>query len=85
MKEFQIYVIKNIYIISLRKNMAEENIRQEFRLKNIDEIINYFIAEIKQNEHLLILATAVTGCVSISASAFLAGILIGITISAVGL
>ena len=85
MKEFQIYIIKNIYIISLRKNMAEENIRQEFRLKNIDEIINYFIAEIKQNEHLLILATPVTGCVSISTSAFLAGILIGITSSAVEL
>ena len=65
--------------------MAEENIKQEFRLKNIDEIINYFIAEIKQNEHLLILATAVTGCVSISTSAFLAGILIGITSSAVEL
>ena len=29
--------------------MAEENIKQEFRLKNIDEIRNYFIKEIKQN------------------------------------
>ena len=29
--------------------MAEENIKQEFRLKNIDETRNYFIKEIKQN------------------------------------
>ena len=28
--------------------MAEENIRQEFRLKNIDETRNYFIQEIKE-------------------------------------
>ena len=30
--------------------MAEENINQEFRLKNIDESRNYFIKEIDQNE-----------------------------------
>ena len=30
--------------------MAEENISQEFRLKNIDERENYLIEEIKQNE-----------------------------------
>ena len=30
--------------------MAEENISQDFRLKNIDEIRNYFVEEIKQNE-----------------------------------
>ena len=30
--------------------MAEENISQEFRLKNIDERGNYLIEEIKQNE-----------------------------------
>ena len=30
--------------------MAEENISQEFRLKNIDEKNNYFIEEINQNE-----------------------------------
>ena len=29
--------------------MSEENISQEFRLKNIDEI-NYFIEKINQNE-----------------------------------
>ena len=30
--------------------MAEENIRQEFRLKNIDETRNYLAKEIEQNE-----------------------------------
>ena len=30
--------------------MTEENIRQEFRLKEIDEKLNYFIQEMKQNE-----------------------------------
>ena len=30
--------------------MAEENISQEFRFKNIDETRNYFVKEIKQNE-----------------------------------
>ena len=29
------------------KNMVEENISQEFRLKNKDETRNYFIEEIK--------------------------------------
>ena len=32
------------------KNMAEENISQEFRLKNIDETRNYLIEEINRNE-----------------------------------
>ena len=30
--------------------MPEENISQEFRLKNVDEIRNYLIEEINQNE-----------------------------------
>ena len=30
--------------------MVEENISQEFRLKNIDETRNYFLEEIEQNE-----------------------------------
>ena len=30
--------------------MVEENISQEFRLKNIKETRNYFVEEIKQNE-----------------------------------
>ena len=82
--------------------MVEENISQEFRLKNVDETRNYFLEEIKQNElmskkhkkvcttlnyieHFLILASTITGCVSISAFASLIGIPIGITSSAIGL
>ena len=82
--------------------MVEENISQEFRLKNIDETRNYFLEEIKQNElmsrkhkkvcttlnyieHFLILASTITGCISISAFASLIGIPIGITSSAIGL
>ena len=82
--------------------MVEENISQEFRLKNKDEKMNYFLDEIEQNElmtrkhkkvcttlnyieHFLILASAITGCISISAFAFLLGIPIGITSSAIGL
>ena len=30
------------------KNITEENMSQEFRLKNIDETRNYFIKEIEQ-------------------------------------
>ena len=30
--------------------MVEQNISQEFKLKNIEEIKNYFIKEINQNE-----------------------------------
>ena len=79
--------------------MAEENISQEFRLKEIDKTRNYFTEEIKQNEliskkhqklcnisnyteHLLTLASTVTGCVSISVFASSAGIVVGIAISA---
>ena len=68
--------------------MTEEKISQEFRLKNIDEIKNCFIIEIKRNkmiskknkkvlnyiEQLLILISTVTGCVSISTFASLIGI-----------
>ena len=32
------------------KNMAEENISHEFRLKNIDQTRSYFLKEIKKNE-----------------------------------
>ena len=30
--------------------MVEENLSQEFRLKNINETTNYFFEEIQQNE-----------------------------------
>ena len=82
--------------------MVEENISQEFRLKNIGGTRNYFLEEIEQNElmsrkhkkvwttlnyieHFLILASTITGCVSISTFASSFGIRIGITSSAVGL
>ena len=82
--------------------MVEENISQEFRLKNIDETRNYLIEEINRNElmskkhkkvcttlnyieHFLILASTITGCISISAFASLLGIPIGNMSSAIGL
>ena len=37
-------------IFNYLKNMVEENISQEFRLKNIDETRNYFLKEISNNE-----------------------------------
>ena len=37
-------------IFNYFKNMIKENISQEFRLKNIDETINYFLKEIEKNE-----------------------------------
>ena len=72
-------------------------------MKNIEEIKNYFIKEIDQNElmskkqekvctilnyieHFLILVSAVTGCISISAFASSLGIPIGkIASSVIGL
>ena len=80
--------------------MSEENISQEFRLKNIDEARIYLIEVKHQNEllnkkhrksyttlnyieHFLILASAITECVSASAS--LVGISKRLTSSANGL
>ena len=65
-------------------------------MKNIHETRNYFIKEIEWTElkvcanlncskHFLIFASAVTGSISISTFAFLAGIPIRITSSALGL
>ena len=82
--------------------MVEENISQEFRLKNIDETRNYFLEEIKQNglkskkhkkvcttlnytEHFPILASTITGCISIYAFASLICIPIGISSYIIGL
>ena len=47
------------------------------KLKKICATLNY-------NEHFLILASAITGCVSMSAFAYLIGIPIGITSSEIG-
>ena len=82
--------------------MCEENIIQEFRLKNLEEARNYLFKEINKNElmrkkhkkvwttliyiqHFLMLVSAVTGCISISAFASLVDIPIRITSSAIGL
>ena len=70
--------------------MPEENISQEFRLKNIEEMRSYLIEQINQielmskkykkvyrvvnyTEHLPILVSTVTGCISISAFAWYSG------------
>ena len=80
--------------------MAEKNISQEFRLKNIDKTRNSLIEELNRNklmskkhkkvwttlnyiEDFLILASTITGYVSISPFASLIGILIGITSSTI--
>ena len=79
--------------------MAEEA-SLEFTLKN-NETRNYFLDEINHDlmsenyknsckylnyvEHVLILVSTVTGCVSISAFATLVCVPVGITSSAVGL
>ena len=44
-----IYHAKRIYNY-FKNYMAEENISQKFRLKNIDETRNCFIEEINQND-----------------------------------
>ena len=36
-----------------QKRVSEENITQEFRLKNIDETRNYLIEEINENELMI--------------------------------
>ena len=79
--------------------MVEENISQEFRLKNIDQTKNYFLEEIKQNELMskkhkkvfttlnysfLIIDSTIDGSFSISSYASLIGIPMGILISAKG-
>ena len=80
--------------------MTEENISQECRLKNIDETRNYFHEEQNKSmskkhkrvctnlnyiEHFLILASTITGCISISVFASLLDVPIEITSSAIGL
>ena len=81
---------------------GEDNISQEFRRKDIEEVKNYFIKVIDQNEflrkkhgkgfttlsyteHFLILVSAIIGCLSIFAFAFLVGTSIGIASSAIKL
>ena len=78
--------------------MVDENVSPEFRLRNIEETRNCFVEKIKELmckkhekvysmlnhiDHFIILATAVTGCISVSAFASLFGIPVGITSSAI--
>ena len=49
MKYYEFLVALN-KIHNYFKNMFEENMSQEFRLKNIEKIRNYFTEEIRQNE-----------------------------------
>ena len=66
-------------VIDEKRNCFIEEIKQNELInkkhKKICKILNY-------TEHLLILASAVTGCASISVFAFLIGIPVGITSSA---
>ena len=80
--------------------MSEENITQEFRLKDIDKTTNYLIEEINRNELMrkkhkkvcttlnytehFISASTIIVCVSIFAFASLVDILIRITKSVIG-
>ena len=43
-------LLAKLKIFNYFKNMIEENISREFRLKNTGETRNYFLEEIKQNE-----------------------------------
>ena len=66
--------------------MVEEHISQELRLKNIDETRNYFLSKtLIYIKHFLILDSAITGCISVSAFASLLGIPVGLTSFAIGL
>ena len=69
----KIYEIPNYLIEEINQN---ELISKKH--KNIYRVLNYI-------DYLLIVTSTITGCVSISAFAFLIGIPIGITISAFGL
>ena len=77
----------------------KKNISQDVRLKNIDETKEYFIKETMskmykkvckilnyiEHLHLLILASTVTECISISAFSSLVDIHVGVASSAVGI
>ena len=51
-EEESIEILKILGLIEINnylKNMVEENISREFRLKKIDKTINYFLQEFKQS------------------------------------
>ena len=52
-KEESIEILKTLGLFKIHnyfKTRFEKNINQEFRLKNVDKTINYFLEEIEQNE-----------------------------------
>ena len=76
--------------------MVEENISQEFRLKISMKLLEEleqnglmkkkhkrFCTTLNYIEHFLILTSTITGCISISAFAYLLGIPIGVRTSAI--
>ena len=70
-----------IKIVEIRRYLIEEINRNELmskKHKKVFRVLNYI-------EHLLIAISTIAGCVSISAFAYLVGIPIGITSSAIGL
>ena len=46
--KYEQYILPNEYVTTLKTNMVAEK-SQEFRLRNIDDTINYFIEKIIQN------------------------------------
>ena len=65
----------------MRNYLIEEIHRNNYRVRSIKKFVEF----LNYIEHSLILISAITGCVSISAFASLVGIPLGITSSAIGL
>ena len=88
-------------MVSLKIDNYFLKMNQEFRLNNVDETRNYFLeikqnelmsrkhkrvcTNLNHIEYFLILASTITGCISISAFASLIGISMRITSSAIEL
>ena len=75
-QDFRLNNIDETRIYLLKE--IEQNELMSRKHKKVCTTLNYI-------EHFLILASAITGCISISVFASLLGILIGITSSALGL
>ena len=65
----------------MKNYLIEEIHRNNYRVRSIKKFVEF----LNYIEHSLILISAITGCVSISALASLVGIPLGITSSAIGL
>ena len=95
-------LINNIEEYQKTLIMPEENVSQDFRMKNIDKTKNYLVEKINQSKlmskkhkkvyrvfnyikSLLLLISAVSGCIFNSAFGSLVGTPMGITSSSIGL